>query len=53
MLTNMDLSSASSATKFNTDLCDALISANIPLWKLENSKLRGFLANYTNKIIPH
>ena len=39
--------------KFSLDLCEALISANIPLGKLINSKFRSFLETYTNKVIPN
>ena len=37
---------------FSLDLCEALMSANIPLGKLSNIKFRKFLAKYTNKCIP-
>lgn len=38
---------------FNTDLCEALLAANIPLNKLSNSKFRTFLEKYTGKNIPY
>lgn len=37
---------------FNYDLCQALLSANIPLNKLSNDGFRNFLEKYTSKSIP-
>lgn len=37
---------------FSKDLCQALISANIPLNKINNKDFRLFLEKYTNKEIP-
>lgn len=37
---------------FSYDLTNAFLSANIPLNKLENPILKGFLEKYTNKSIP-
>lgn len=37
---------------FNTDLCNAFISSNIPLFKLKNNTLRTFLQKYTGRQIP-
>jgi len=37
---------------FSAELCEALISANIPLRKLMNTKFKSFLEVYTGKIIP-
>lgn len=37
---------------FNHDLCNTLLSANIPLNKLNNSKIREFLLKYTGNNIP-
>lgn len=37
---------------FFADLCDALVSANIPLHKLQHEKFAGFLKKYTNERIP-
>jgi len=34
------------------DLCQAFMSANIPLYKLSNNKFRVFLEKYTGKNIP-
>jgi hypothetical protein len=36
---------------FNSDLCEALLSANIPLTKLNNSNLKTFLEKYCQKNI--
>ncbi|XP_003381038.1 hypothetical protein Tsp_07581 [Trichinella spiralis] len=41
-----------SKSQFPTDLCMAFIDAGIPLWKLENKSLRGFLEKYTKQHIP-
>lgn len=38
--------------QFNKDLCEAMLFANIPLYKLENVKFRAFLQEYTGKEIP-
>lgn len=37
---------------FNEELCEALLSANIPWVKLNNPQLRGFLEKYTKHAIP-
>lgn len=37
---------------FWMDLCNALVSANIPLGKLKNNEFRSFLEKYTHKDIP-
>jgi len=34
------------------ELCKAMLSANIPLYKLENKHFREFLELYTKKEIP-
>jgi len=36
---------------FKEDLCKAMLSANIPLPKLNNKSFRNFLMKYTNKNI--
>lgn len=38
---------------FNEDLCKMMLSANIPLSKLNNKFLSEFLIKYTNKDIPN
>ena len=37
---------------FNMHLCDAFIGANIPLEKLRNPILKGFLEKYTSNEVP-
>jgi hypothetical protein len=37
--------------QFNKDLCEAMLFANIPLYKLENVKCREFLQEYIGKEI--
>lgn len=49
LLTNL----TSKKSPFNMDLCRALISANIPLNKLQNTEFRNFLQIYTQKDIPN
>ena len=39
-------------TTFNQDLVKALVSANIPLYKLQNEEMKDFLEKYTKKTIP-
>ena len=38
--------------QFNLDLCEALVDANIPIWKLENKKFKEFLEKYTKHVVP-
>lgn len=45
-------STARKQSEFNLDLCQMLLSANIPLKKLENPTLRSFLTKYCNHPIP-
>jgi hypothetical protein len=42
----------SKKSSFNQDLCHALLSANIPMQKLQNEEFKNILKKYTNKIIP-
>lgn len=37
---------------FNQDLCNAFLSSNIPLFKLNNPIFRNFMEKYTKQIIP-
>ena len=46
-------SSSNSPEIFNSDLCHAMVSANIPIWKLENNVFKHFLEKYTGHVIPH
>lgn len=43
---------SSSSDSFFKDLCLALVSSDIPLWKLNNEQLRRFLEKYTNRRVP-
>lgn len=52
LLTNFVVESTRKS-QFSMDLCKAFISADIPLWKLENPILREFLKKYTNEQIPN
>lgn len=38
--------------QFNLDLCEALVNANIPIWKIENKKFKSFLKKYTRYEVP-
>jgi hypothetical protein len=38
--------------KFQEDLCDALVHADIPFWKLQNLQFVKFLEKYTSNRIP-
>jgi hypothetical protein len=40
-----------SGDTFYSDLCEAFTAANIPLHKLQNPVLKGFLAKYTDRHI--
>lgn len=44
--------SKGTSSKFYQDLCEVLVSANIPIWKLNNRKLRDFLERHTGHSIP-
>jgi hypothetical protein len=46
------ITTSSSNLSFNSDLCKAFLSANIPLNKLSQPTFRKFLEKYTNKSIP-
>ncbi|XP_003737360.1 uncharacterized protein LOC100898811, partial [Galendromus occidentalis] len=39
-------------SQFHVDLCDALLSADIPLRKLDNEKLSAFLGKYCKQHVP-
>lgn len=45
-------STSGKSSQFSKELCDVFVSANIPLFKLNNPKLRGFLEKHTNQEIP-
>lgn len=38
--------------QFNLDLCETLVHANIPIWKLENKFFKDFLEKYTGMTVP-
>jgi hypothetical protein len=40
-------------SSFSKDLCKAILSANIPLYKINNPEFRLFLETYTNRDIPN
>jgi hypothetical protein len=37
---------------FSAELCEALVAANIPLYKINNGKFKAFLEKHTGKNIP-
>lgn len=43
---------SNSQNQFHIDLCQALVGANIPFFKLQSLPFRSFLQKYTNKSIP-
>lgn len=49
---NVGEKSKSEKEIFEVDLCKALVAANIPLKKLQNPQLRGFLQKYCKQTIP-
>jgi len=49
-LSECDISDSSK--KFNLDLTEAFVAADISLCKIDNSILKGFLTKYTNRTIP-
>lgn len=51
--TQQQLLSNTKKSSFNKDLCYALLSANIPLNKLNNHNFKSFLEKYTSKEIPN
>ena len=44
------LEAAGKQSQFTLDLCDAFVSADIPLYKLDNPKLRSFFEKYKHPI---
>lgn len=51
-ITTSTASTSSGKSGFNTDLCRALVRADIPLHKINNSDFKMFLEKYTEKKIP-
>lgn len=39
-------------TQFNLDLCEALVRANIPIFKIDHKDIKTFLEKYTGHLIP-
>ena len=52
LVTNMGQEAVQGTKLFNVDLCRALVSANIPLKKLDNPAFKSFLQKYTSNHIP-
>ena len=46
-------STTSKTSDFNKDLCTMMMSANIPLEKVNNQQFSNFLQKYTNHHIPN
>ncbi|KAL4098928.1 hypothetical protein QTP88_023441 [Uroleucon formosanum] len=44
--------SSPSSSSFSEDLCFAMVSSDIPLYKLQSKPFRNFLSKYTNQSIP-
>ncbi|CAH0550717.1 unnamed protein product [Brassicogethes aeneus] len=51
--TTVQGSSVDTSRSFNTDLCNALMAANIPWTKLSMPKLKEFLEKYCGRSIPN
>jgi hypothetical protein len=43
---------SSKTSQFQRDLCEMVISANIPLNKVSNKQFINFMEEYTNKSVP-
>ena len=46
------LSNCPQTNYFAIDLCNAFLSANIPMEKLGNTQMKAFLEKYTKNVIP-
>ena len=46
-------STSTEPDQFSLDLTQAMLSANIPFWKLKNQTFRDFLEKYCGKILPN
>lgn len=42
----------SKVSQFSSDLCEAFLAADIPLWKISNPVLKNFLGKYTQQHVP-
>ena len=49
---HLDQQPSRSANTFNRDLCTALISSNIPIFKVSNKSFSSFLEKYTGHKVP-
>jgi hypothetical protein len=49
---NPETSTSSKTLQFHRDLCEMLISANIPLNKVSNKQSINFMEKYTNRSVP-
>jgi hypothetical protein len=49
---NPETSSSSKTSQFHRDLCEMLLSANIPLNKASNKHFVSFREKYTNRSVP-
>lgn len=49
-LSGVDTKSQKSA--FSADLCEALVSADIPIFKVQHNAFKAFLEKYTNEKVP-
>jgi hypothetical protein len=49
---NPETSTSSKTSQFHRDLCEMLISANIPMNKVSNKQFINFMEKYTNRNIP-
>jgi hypothetical protein len=52
LLENHKTSTSSKTSQFHRDLCEMLISANIPPNKASNKQLINFIEKYTNRSVP-
>jgi hypothetical protein len=52
LLENPETSTSSKTSQFHWDLCEMLISANIPLNKVSNKLFINFMEKYTNRSVP-
>jgi hypothetical protein len=52
LLENPETSTSSKTSQFHSDLCEMLISANIPLNKVSNKQSLNFMEKYTNISVP-
>jgi hypothetical protein len=52
LLENPETSTASKTSQFHRDLCEMLISANIPLNKVSNKQFTNFMEKYRNRSVP-